>query len=299
MSLLVNWLESMHVDAKITNVCSRKRHLRSTCSLCSDACQFGAISIDSTSFEIEPEKCNSCGDCMIACPLSAIEGVCESREFNKNSLVYSESYIPTVKELLIYKQRGLMTIKTVPASLNQNWRTVVNKSNKILLQLEECTINIMENGRDNRMSRRTFFSSLPREGRQFAKIMAPASWKWLANEWIITSYFPDYQFYQVELDLEKCTLCEICFNFCSQKVFTVLNGHLQVSNEKCVNCYDCIDLCQQDAIQISPHISKKQTKQYPFTTKECVSCGRSFSTFHPKIDCCPVCCDRDPDWLCP
>jgi len=112
MSLLVNWLESMHVDAKITKSCSRKKHRHSTCTACRDACHFGALAITSTSIGIDTEKCNSCRECMIACPLSAIEGVLASREYEKNSLVYNESYIPKIKELLIYKQRGINTIKS-------------------------------------------------------------------------------------------------------------------------------------------------------------------------------------------
>jgi Fe-S-cluster-containing hydrogenase component 2 len=142
MSLLVNWLESMHVDTKITNDCSKKKHIRSSCNNCSDACDSGAINITSTSINIDLEKCNSCGDCMIACPLSAIEGVLETREFDKNSLVYNESYIPLVKELLIYKQRGLTGIKTRSTPLSPNWVNVLNDANKILKQLEENTIKI-------------------------------------------------------------------------------------------------------------------------------------------------------------
>ena len=299
MSLLVNWLENMHVDTKITNDCSKKKHIRSSCNNCSDACNSGAIIITSTSINIDLEKCNSCGDCMIACPLSAIEGVLETREFDKNSLIYNESYIPLVKELLIYKQRGLTGIKTRSTPLSPNWVNVLNDANKILKQLEENTIKITEERNDEGMSRRAFFSSLQKGGKQLAKTLAPATWKLEANEWIITRYFPDYQFFQVELDLDQCTFCEICFSFCSQKVFTVEEGLLRVANERCVNCFDCTDLCPRGALQIKLKITKKQNKHYPFITKVCKTCGKPFSTFHPITDNCSICHDRDPEWLSP
>lgn len=129
--------------------------------------------------------------------------------------------------------------------------------------------------------------------------MAPATWKMEAKEWSITRYFPDFQFFQVQLNLEKCTFCQMCFSFCSQKVFILHEDFLQVENEKCVNCYDCRDICPENALQIEPKINKKHIAQYPFHTKNCQTCGKMFSTFDPNIQKCPICHDRDPEWLSP
>ncbi|WP_342043633.1 4Fe-4S dicluster domain-containing protein [Bacillus sp. OTU2372] len=282
MSLLVNWLESMHVYAKVTNNCSRKKHLRSTCRTCADACRYGALIITSTSIEIDLEKCNSCGDCIIACPLSAIEGVLETRKFDKGSLVYKESYIPTVKELLIYKQRGLTAIKSGSPPLNQNWINVLFQANKILQLFEESPIRILENRKEKGMSRRAFLTSLQKEGKQCAKTIAPAVWKLEAKEWNLSRYYPDYQFYEVDLDLAQCTFCQLCFSFCSKKVFSLEEGFLRVASEKCVNCFDCTDICTEDALHIKPKITKNQNQHHPFMTKECETCGKPFSTFIRK-----------------
>ncbi|MEH7093300.1 4Fe-4S binding protein [Neobacillus vireti] len=299
MSLLVNWLESMHVDAQITKKCSRKKHLLSTCTACIDACQFGALAMTHTSIRIDTEKCNSCGECMIACPLSAIEGVVASREYEQDTLLYNESYIPKIKELLIYKQRGVNKIKADSIPLNRNWMEVINEANKILQMLEESPIQIREIRKDEGLSRRAFLSSLQAESRQLAKSLAPAAWKLEANEWKITRYYCDYQFYQVEINLHQCTLCQQCFSFCTQKVFTLEDHLIRVDNEKCVNCCDCMDICPEGALEIKQKITKKQHKNYPLMMHECTNCGKLFYTFQLKADNCPICHDRDPEWLSP
>jgi ferredoxin len=299
LSLLVNWLESMHVDAKITKSCSREKHLRSTCRICIDACHLDALAITSTSIGIDREKCNSCGECMVACPLSAIEGILASREYEKDSMVYHESYIPKVKELLIYKKRGVNTIKSSTIPLNQDWMNVLNDANKILQQLEESPIKIKEIRKDEGVSRRAFLTSLQTEGKQLAKSMAPAAWKLETNEWKITRYYSDYQFYQVELDFGKCTFCQVCFSFCSQKVFTLEDFSLRIDNEKCVNCCDCTDICPKGALEIKQKMTRKQHNYYPFMMRECKTCGKRFSTFQLKADTCPICQDRNSEWLIP
>lgn len=299
MTLLVNWLESMHVDTQITKGCSRKKHIRSTCTACMDACHHGALAMTSTSIGIDTEKCNSFGECMIACPLSAIEGVLSSRKFEKDSLVYNESYIPKIKELLIYKQRGVNTIKADGTPVNRNWLDVLNDANNILKMLKENPIQITEIPKDEGLSRRAFFISLQTEGKQLAKSLAPAAWKLEANEWKITRYYSDYQFYQVEIKLDQCTLCQQCISFCSQKVFTLEDHSLRVHNEKCVNCCDCMDICPEGALEIKQEITKKQHKNYPLMIRECKNCGKPFYTFQLKADNCPICHDRNPEWLNP
>ncbi len=52
--------------------CTRLRHRRSTCALCSEACPTGAISWG-TSLEVDPRSCSACGACASACPTGAIE----------------------------------------------------------------------------------------------------------------------------------------------------------------------------------------------------------------------------------
>lgn len=43
------------------------------CSLCFKACSFSAISKGKVHYEIDPLKCDMCGDCTISCNFDAIE----------------------------------------------------------------------------------------------------------------------------------------------------------------------------------------------------------------------------------
>lgn len=299
MSLLVKWLESLNVDVTITDKCSRKRNLHSTCRICLDVCKYEALSINEQSIEINPECCTSCGDCMISCPLSVIEGIPASREFDKGSLIYHDGYTPLVKELLIYKKRGLSSIKVNGNPINQKWETVIIEANTKLKFLGQGPIEMILKGEEETLSRREFFSSFRKEGKQLAKSMAPSKWKLEADEWNVNNYYLDYQFYTVMIDENKCTLCRACSSFCSQKVFSLTDSFLQIENEKCVNCTDCTDICPEHAIQIKSDFKKKGNIHAAFYIKECGACGQSFRTFQPKMEKCHICKDRNHDWLSP
>lgn len=299
MSLLVKWLESMHVELRITNKCSRKRNVGSTCNLCWVSCNNSAISIHHKSIDIDPERCTSCGDCLINCPLSAIEGIAVTREFEKDSLIYKDIYTPTEKELLIYKNRGLNSIKINRPSLNPEWKMVLDETNRMLNLLEQVPIEVVEKNNNGKFSRRAFFTTMQSGGKKIAKSMTPASWKMEVNEWNLTNYYPDYQFYTVEIDKNKCTLCKACFTFCSQKVFLLKDNYLQVESQKCVNCTDCTDICREYAIHIKPDIKKKRDAHEPIHAQECHDCRQTFHSFLPDTEKCPICVNRNPDWLSP
>lgn len=299
MSLLVNWLESLHVDVKISNKCSRKRNLHSTCTICVEECNFEAIIIHQQRIEIHSERCTSCGDCMISCPLSAIEGIPASRKLDKGRLMYNEDYTPSLKELLIYRKRGLHSIAIAEKSLNQRWESVLNEANCKLKILGEQPIVVIQIDKEATFSRRAFFNSFQKEGKNVAKSLAPARWKMEADEWILKNYFPDYQFYKVKIDYNKCTLCHACFSFCSQKVFRLFDTFVQINHEKCVNCMDCQDICPEHAIQIIADLQEKSKLLENFRKKECRDCGQSFHTFNQEREKCHVCTGRDPEWLSP
>ncbi|WHY75662.1 4Fe-4S binding protein [Neobacillus sp. WH10] len=299
MSMFVNWLESLHVDLNITNKCSRKRNIRSTCSICFDGCKYNALTINQQKFEIISERCTSCGDCIISCPLSAIEGMSASREFENGSLIYDEGYTPSVKELLIYKKRGLHSIIIAGNSLNPKWEIVINQANRKLKFLGQNPIIVLKDVNEETLSRRNFFTSIQKEGKQLAKRLAPVEWKKEANEWKLTKYYPDYQFYTVEIDQNKCILCQACFSFCLEKVFSIRDTIILIENEKCVNCKDCTDICPEHAIEINPDIKKRSEIHATFHIKECRDCGKLFHTFQLETEKCHICKDRDPEWLSP
>ncbi|MEH7437031.1 4Fe-4S dicluster domain-containing protein [Neobacillus drentensis] len=300
MSLIIHLLESMHMDLKITENCSRQSNLHSTCTFCVEACKKGVLSLNLQSIEINHEGCNSCGDCVIACPLSAIEGIVDSRDFFKGSLLYNESYTPTVKELLIYIKRGVKSIQTQNLPLNDPWKRVLTETNKVLEVVGEPVIEVVQKApEEEKFSRRSFFTSLQREGKQLAKSMAPASWKLEVNQWKLVNYYPEYQFYTILMDRKKCTLCQACITFCTQEVFRIVNQTLQINHQKCVGCTACSDICSEDAIHIRTEVMKMNVEYVRLYSTSCLNCGQSFVTFHPETLNCHVCKDRDPSWLSP
>jgi NAD-dependent dihydropyrimidine dehydrogenase PreA subunit len=236
---------------------------------------------------------------MIACPLSAIKGIPSSRELDQDGLTYNNNYTPSVKELLIYKKRGLNTICVKSSKLNENWEQTIKEANFQFNLLDQPALEVIIRDDEKTFSRRGLFTSIQNEGRQLAKSLAPASWKMGANEWTLPTYYPEHQFFTVGIDRDKCTFCQACFSLCSQEVFQVQNNSLEIENQRCVNCTDCRDICPEDAIHIIPEIKRKSLSQHDYHTFECEDCSRPFQTFQEEKDTCTICNQRDPGWLSP
>ncbi|WP_462411882.1 4Fe-4S dicluster domain-containing protein [Neobacillus sp. Marseille-QA0830] len=299
MSLLTKWLESMHVDMEFTPKCSRFRNLRSSCRFCFDACKTGAISIEQQEIRIQIDKCNNCGDCMVSCPLSAIEGISRVRTFENGSLQYNNQYAISEKELLIYNEKGIHSVTSSDFPLSEQWNTAIEGANQILALLEKGPITVLTRPDGEKLSRRELFSSLIEQGRHLGKELSPAAWRIAPGEWILTNYFPDDQFYTVQIDKEKCNLCQACFHLCTQNVFLLENSTLRINHGNCVNCKDCTDICPESAIQINLDIKKKAISQSPVAYHTCQNCGTNFTSSHDNQQECHVCKARDPEWLSP
>lgn len=298
MSILVNWLESLHQEIIVTSKCVRERNRKSTCGLCLGKCEHEAIVVMRNQLFIDTNKCTMCGECIIACPLSAIEGIVNNRAFDKGSLVFDSNYVPTIKELLIYKKRGMTSIQA-PQPLSKDWEIVLFESNSQLQLLDESPFVMVEKVAEEVLSRRALFGSLQKEGKQLAKKMAPASWKMEKDDWKITKYYPNYQFYSVMLNIEKCTLCQACFTLCPEKLFHIKDSKLMIESEKCVDCKSCTDVCPENALKIVPEIKRKSEDQRNIHQKACKNCGHTFFTFKVETEKCHVCMNRGPDWLSP
>ncbi|MEH7275418.1 4Fe-4S dicluster domain-containing protein, partial [Neobacillus vireti] len=221
------------------------------------------------------------------------------RVFHNRSLVYDPNYTPEIKELLIYKKRGMTSIQVSKQPLSTVWETVLCDTNEQLQLLDEGPIIVVEKVRDEVLSRRSFFGSFQKEGKQLAKKMAPASWKMEKDDWKLTKYYPDFQFFSVELDKDKCTLCQACFSLCKEEVFQLKDGTLQIENNKCVGCLSCAEVCPENAIEILAGISGKGERVENVYQKNCHDCGHSFYSFYAETTKCHVCLNRDPDWLSP
>jgi Fe-S-cluster-containing hydrogenase component 2 len=299
MSLLQIWLESLHEDMKVSSKCSRTRNRKSTCTYCLEQCKFEAMRVNDHLISIDTERCKMCGECMIACPLSAIEGIATSRRFKKGSLIFDESYVPTIKELLIYKKRGLTSLQVNDEPINQGWNSVLKTANEQLTLLNERPIDVVQNDKIELLSRRAFFHSFHSKGKKLAKNLTPVAWRFGMDDWKLNKYYPDFQFFKVEIDNHKCNFCQSCFSLCAEEVFKVMDGLLQIKDEKCLNCTSCIDVCSANAIEISPEVKRKEERVEPYFINNCDGCGHQYFTFQQELTQCPTCMDRNPEWLSP
>ena len=299
MSILVNWLESLHEEMKVSSKCVRVRNRKSTCVFCIEACKQNAFEIKDHLLILDRNKCTMCGDCILICPLSAIKGVISNRFFVGGSLLFNHNYVPSIKELLIYKKRGMTSIQVSHHPLTVEWKMVVSQSNDYLQILDEDSIEVVQKGKEEVISRRAFLGSFQKEGRQLAKSMAPASWRMEKDDWKITRYYPDYQFFTVKLNRKKCTLCQACFTLCPENVFQIKDLLLVIQNEKCVYCTSCTDVCPTNAIEIVRGVKRINDNQENVHLKECIVCEHTFYTFNVETVKCHVCANRDLDWLSP
>jgi ferredoxin len=299
MSFLLNWLESLSKEINVTKKCSREILHQATCLTCIDKCKQKAITIKSNAITIDSQNCTLCGVCVAACPLCALEGMGPQRTFVKEGLLYDESSPPSIKELLIYKKRGVQSIFVKDNSLSESLFQLIEETNDILQRLEEKPITVHQSLQEEKISRRFFFTTIQLEGKQLAKGLVPASWKLNSDAWDVRDYYPDFEFYSVDLDQSRCLLCQACFSICPEKVFGLNEAVLEITGNNCVNCRLCVDVCPEHAIEITPNIKKKKSSFLDYYSHVCQNCGQNFYSFQTNVERCYICKDRDRDWLSP
>lgn len=164
--------------------------------------------------------------------------------------------------------------------------------------LGEETIEVIED--EEMLTRRDFFVSIQKHGRQLAGSLAPASWKLNKQVWNLKNYYPNVQFFLVKINQNKCTLCQACSSLCPQGVFQLKEFEFQIENDQCVNCKACMDVCPDYAIEIVPEIkAEKNDTHLSFNPLICRTCGQSFINFFNGKETCNICDNRDEEWLSP
>lgn len=297
MSLLVNWLESLHSELEVTERCSREFNHKSSCSICLENCMEKAILIKEDRIVVDHNHCKECGECVATCPLSAIDGTGPQRSFQDHALVYNEFYTPSIKELLIYKKKGIFAIIVPQNSLNDKWTMRLEETNMVLMKLDETPYAVIASHQVKNLSRRAFFSSMQEEGKHLLKSMTPAAWR--KDSWNLCHYFPDHQFFSVQVNTEKCTLCGACRNLCTNQVFSFDGSAFRLQHQKCTGCTSCRDVCPEAAIKVVSNIQKAQITSHDMFEKECPGCKQRYLTFQKDLNQCKICDNRDTEWLSP
>lgn len=296
MNLLEKWVESLDYEYEILDTCTRFRSPLSTCEKCIESCDYDAISIVNKKPVLDVEKCVECGNCIAACPEQAVAGIFPKRTLLQNELVITRDHIPTVKELLVFYKKGIRSIRTDDPSLTERWQTPVDETNRMLVQLGEEPISIAikraEEVEEEKFSRRDLFSLWKKESKSIITQIAPAKWRFNHTDLNLAKYYADFQFTNIHVDIETCTLCTACEKLCYKDCFKIADDGFYVMAGNCSSCQLCVDICPEKAIKVQDEISTIHDITYPVYTKHCDKCKRDFTTLRESDEICVICTKR-------
>ncbi|MCM3691866.1 4Fe-4S binding protein [Neobacillus niacini] len=295
------WVESLDYQFHISDSCVRSKSPWSTCNQCVKCCHVEAITLGNHLPIIDAEKCVECGNCMAVCPIQAVEGIFPKRTIVRNQLVAGEAFVPTVNELLVFHAKGITSILFHSKVLQETWKHHVQETNRILVQLGKSPlltqIGISPIEKNESVSRRDLFSLWGKEGKSLIKQVTPAQWRFNHANLDVARYYPDYQFFDIVVEQEKCTLCRACEALCPKKCYTIGDDSFEVSAHSCSDCKLCVDVCPEKAITIRPHVSKAVSKKHEMYSNTCVVCKDSFQTLSKLDNKCPICTKRKAGYL--
>lgn len=295
MGLLSKWVESLDYEYEILSFCTRFVSPHSTCNKCVDSCTEDAITLVKGKPAIDNRKCSECGYCISACPVQAIAGIYPRRTIIQDQLVIQGSQLPTAKELLILRKKGVHVIVGETTELVESWKEPIDEANAILSQLKEKPFLVVTKCLevDEYCSRRELFSLWKKEGASVLKQVAPAKWRFNHTDLELARYYKDYQFTSITVDLDKCTLCTACQKLCEKKCFDIHCDQLLISSQNCSSCQLCVDTCQEKAISITDQISRAEIIIHPIFERVCTACNKTHKTVRDHEEKCVACRKRE------
>ncbi|WP_251552144.1 4Fe-4S dicluster domain-containing protein [Neobacillus muris] len=301
MGFLGKWVESLDYQYNITDACLMHRSPRASCTACVESCNYDALTFKNQKPVINSEKCVECGHCIAACPVQAIEGIIPKRNLSGNRLAADDASVPSLKELLVYHAKGITSIIASKGELSQAWKDQVCTVNSMLQQLDKNPFQVkVEEGFSEEMSsctRRDLFSLLGKEGTSLVKQVTPAKWRFNHKSLDLSAYYPEYQFYELDVKLEKCSMCKACETLCPKQCFQITAQSFRIESQTCSGCQLCSRICPENAITVTDHISRAVTQTFDVYTKVCKVCKSSYQTCKPNYERCPVCARRKSGYL--
>jgi ferredoxin len=293
------WMESLDYDYEIkSSACVRHKSPRSSCEKCLVACQEGAITLSQGKPVIDNEKCSECGNCLVACPVQAVTGIVPKRTFFQNKLIATNVTPLSPKELLLFHAKGITTIVCEEKAFSQAWKDMLVEVNSLLRKLGKSPfMTETETSFEDSYSRRELFSHWKKEGRSFLQQVTPAKWRFNHLDLDVTRYYPDYQFFDVTIDGDKCTLCKACEVLCPKTCFSLDDLCYTITNQSCSGCQLCLEICPEKAITVTCLIAPAVTKSLSILTKMCSCCKSSFLTLREHDEKCAVCTNRKAGYL--
>src|SRR5690606_33811236 len=136
---------------------------------------------------------------------------------------------------LILHKKGIRSILIEKESLLETGKQRLEEANELLLQLEESpfTISVGSVKDDEEYyTRREFFTFWKKESKKITKQMTPATWRFNHKALHLRQYYNEFQVININIDLDKCTLCSVCARICPQKCIAIQSGTFSVSMEE-------------------------------------------------------------------
>lgn len=294
------WIESLDFQFEIIpSECIRHKSPKSTCDTCLTVCPEDAIVLSGGKPMIDQQKCNECGACMTACPVQAVSGILPKKRFFHSKLVaLANAELPSVKELLIFYAKGITAIACREKDFSSPWQERINEVNSILAQLGKAAF-VMETEAsfEDSFSRRELFSMWKKESQSLVKQVTPAKWRFNHTDLDVNRYYPDHQFFDVAIDADKCTLCQVCKILCPKTCFKIEDNHFSIDLQPCTGCDLCREACPEKAVTITGLIAPAEVNSFGIFQRTCSSCKDSFQTLHEEDQKCPVCASMKAGYL--
>lgn len=293
MSLITQWLESLADKIEINDQCLREISPFSKCKACIEVCEEDALKIVKGKIVVNESNCTGCGECMTTCPAYAIDGLVPLREVINDTLLYKKERAPSVREWLYYYHKGVRIIAVEKEQLNEQWEESLKEANEYLVALDRSPLTVTDETpqvEEKGYTRRQLFRQFTEESKSVVlKSFTPAKWRFNNSVFSYHVAFPEWAFYEVTIDEERCNLCEVCFKVCPQKVFTVENNELLIDQSKCTGCGLCPDVCQEDAITFKEYIQPKRVDELVVYEHECPQCKLTTKQWSEEPEVCFVC----------
>ena len=296
MGLLSKWVESLDYEYEILTSCTRHQSPRSTCGKCFDSCEEKAITLEKGKPVISREKCVECGNCISACPVQAVAGIFPKRAVIENHLFVTKRHKPTVKELLVLHRKGVKGLISEDPAMVEPWMDVIDEANAMLQQMDKEPFSIINKAiekEEELYSRRELFSLWKKESQSLMKQVAPAKWRFNQHQLDLSKYYPEYQFTEISIDVNKCTLCKACAILCKKNSLMTTENNFTLIAQTCSSCQLCVDICPEKAIKVEDQIIIVHDVSYPIYKKTCSSCKKSFETLREHEEKCITCTKRE------
>ena len=303
MGIVGKWLESLDYQYEIKNdTCVRHKSPFATCQACVDVCTDHAIFLRDGKPVINQELCTDCGQCLSACPVQAIAGIYPKRMLINGTLIIDTQQIPSIKDLLIYRAKGIKTLAIESDEINDDLLELFNQVNEQLIKLNEEPFEIqtdvtLPNTEETTYSRRELFSLWKKESKTLMSQVTPAKWRFNQTDFDLAKHYKEHQFYSIDLDSSTCSLCKMCLSLCEKQCFSIDDKQFTISAQACSNCHLCIDICPENSIHIKSNITEAQQTNYQLYNKTCTSCKKSFLTIRDNDQQCYICSKRRADYL--